>query len=91
MKKLFYSLFIAAAMVACGDDGGEEVVVVEQSTDIAASSFTLESPEGTTFAWTEGSRISLFRSNTNERFAYDAANYRCLTEDYIALLQMQLL
>lgn len=73
MKKLFYSLFIAAAMVACGDDGGEEVVIVEQSTDIAASSFTLESPEGTTFAWTEGSRLSLFRSNTNERFAYDAA------------------
>lgn len=85
MKKLFYSLFIAAAMVACGDDGGEEVVVVEQSTDIAASSFTLESPEGTTFAWTEGSRLSLFRSNTNERFAYDAAGDVFKKEDKLKM------
>ena len=85
MKKLFYSLFIAAAMVACSDDGGEEVVVVEQSTDIAASSFTLESPEGTTFAWTEGSRISLFRSNTNERFAYDAAGDVFKKEDKLKM------
>lgn len=85
MKKLFYSLFIAAAMVACGDDGGEEVVVVEQSTDIAASLFTLESPEGTTFAWTEGSRISLFRSNTNERFAYDAAGDVFKKEDKLEM------
>ena len=85
MKKLFYSLFIAAAMVACGDDGGEEVVVVQQSTDIAASLFTLESPEGTTFAWTEGSRISLFRSNTNERFAYDAAGDVFKKEDKLEM------
>lgn len=85
MKKLFYSLFIAAAMVACGDDGDEVVVVVEQSTDIAASSFTLESPEGTTFAWTEGSRISLFRSNTNERFAYDAAGDVFKKEDKLKM------
>ncbi len=85
MKKLFYSLFIAAAMVACGDDDGEVVVVVEQSTDIAASSFTLESPEGTTFAWTEGSRLSLFRSNTNERFAYDAAGDVFKKEDKLKM------
>lgn len=85
MKKLFYSLFIAAAMVACGDDGDEVVVVVEQSTDIAASSFTLESPEGTTFAWTEGSRLSLFRSNTNERFAYDAAGDVFKKEDKLKM------
>ena len=78
-------MFIAAAMVACGDDGGEEVVVVEQSTDIAASSFTLESPEGTTFAWTEGSRLSLFRSNTNERFAYDAAGDVFKKEDKLKM------
>ena len=78
-------MFIAAAMVACGDDGDEVVVVVEQSTDIAASSFTLESPEGTTFAWTEGSRISLFRSNTNERFAYDAAGDVFKKEDKLKM------
>lgn len=73
MKKLFYSLLIAAAMVACSDNGGDEPQIGPAETDdIAASSFSLESPESNTFAWTDGARISLFRSNTNERFAYDA-------------------
>ena len=73
MKKLLYSFAILIALTGCSSDDPapqQEEPVGEET--IAASNFTLESPAGATFAWQDGSKISLFRSNTNEKFEYRA-------------------
>ena len=73
MKKLLYSFAILIALTGCSSDDPapqQEEEVGEET--IAASNFTLESPAGATFAWQDGSKISLFRSNTNEKFEYRA-------------------
>lgn len=63
------------ALVGCSD-GGDDVVVEPTTGDdaIPASGITVESPEGLSFAWEEGSTISLFRSKTNEKFVYNSAS-----------------
>lgn len=63
------------ALVGCS--GGDDPVVEEPTTGndaIPASGITVESPEGLSFAWEEGSIISLFRSKTNEKFVYNSAS-----------------
>ena len=63
------------ALVGCS--GGDDPVVEEPTTGndaIPASGITVESPEGLSFAWEEGSTISLFRSKTNEKFVYNSAS-----------------
>lgn len=71
------------ALVGCSSD---DDVIQEEETGpvdevIAAASFTLESPASNTFAWVDGSRVSIFRSNVNERFAYSAAEDQFKKED----------
>lgn len=71
------------ALVGCSSD---DDVIQEEETGpvdevIAAASFTLESPASNTFAWVDGSRVSIFRSNVNERFAYSAAENQFKKED----------
>lgn len=63
------------ALVGCS--GGDDPVVEDPTTGndaIPAAGITVESPEGLTFAWEEGSIISLFRSKTNEKFVYNSAS-----------------
>ncbi len=73
MKKLLYSFAILIALTGCSsDDPAPQQEEPAGEETIAASNFTLESPAGATFAWQEGSKISLFRSNTNEKFEYRA-------------------
>ena len=73
MKKLLYSFAILIALTGCSsDDPAPQQEEPEGEETIAASNFTLESPAGATFAWQDGSKISLFRSNTNEKFEYRA-------------------
>lgn len=71
------------ALVGCSSD--DEVINDEPTGPvdevIAAASFTLESPASNTFAWVDGSRVSIFRSNVNERFAYSAAENQFKKED----------
>ena len=63
------------ALVGCSDGGDDVVVETETGDDaIPASGITVESPEGLSFAWEEGSTISLFRSKTNEKFVYNSAS-----------------
>lgn len=71
MKKLFYALFVAAALVGCSDDEGPEVVIVDSATGYTAS---IEAVEGIpTPAFEEGATISVFQSITNERYKLDAS------------------
>lgn len=71
MKKLFYTLFVAAALVACSDDEGPQEVIVESATGYTAS---IEAVEGIpTPAFEEGATISVFQSITNERYKLDAS------------------
>ena len=75
MKKLFYSFAMLIALVGCSDGGDDVVVETETGDDkISATGITVESPEGLSFAWEEGSTISLFRSKTNEKFVYNSAS-----------------
>ena len=75
MKKLFYSFAMLIALVGCSDGGDDPVVEPTTGDDaIPASGITVESPEGLSFAWEEGSTISLFRSKTNEKFVYNSAS-----------------
>ena len=75
MKKLFYSFAMLIALVGCSDGGDDPVVEPTTGNDaIPASGITVESPEGLSFAWEEGSTISLFRSKTNEKFVYNSAS-----------------
>ena len=63
------------ALVGCSDGGDDVVVETETGDDkISATGITVESPEGLSFAWEEGSTISLFRSKTNEKFVYNSAS-----------------
>lgn len=63
------------ALVGCSDGGDDSVVEPTTGDDaIPASGITVESPEGLSFAWEEGSTISLFRSKTNEKFVYNSAS-----------------
>ena len=73
MKKFLYSLLAVATLVSCGGDEGPEVEVVPEGPEtIEASNFTIEATEGLSFAWENESKVSVFRSNTNEKFVYDA-------------------
>ncbi|MBO5860872.1 MAG: hypothetical protein J6Q45_04310 [Alistipes sp.] len=75
MKKLFYSFAMLIALVGCSDGGDDPVVEPTTGDDkISATGITVESPEGLSFAWEEGSTISLFRSKTNEKFVYNSAS-----------------
>lgn len=62
------------ALVGCS--GGDDPVVEPTTGNdaIPASGITVESPGGLSFAWEEGSTISLFRSKTNEKFVYNSAS-----------------
>ena len=77
MKKLFYSFAILMALVGCSKDdttGGNEV-----PTEGVAYTATVEAVQGAgEIAWTEDSKISVFRSIVHERFAYDvtASNFK---------------
>lgn len=77
MKKLFYSFAILMALVGCSEDdttGGNEV-----PTEGVAYTATVEAVQGAgEVAWTEDSKISVFRSIVHERFAYDvtASNFK---------------
>lgn len=63
------------ALVGCSDGGDDPVVEPTTGEDkIPAAGITVESPEGLSFAWEEGSTISLFRSKTNEKFVYNSAS-----------------
>lgn len=63
------------ALVGCSDGGDDPVVEPTTGDDkIPAAGITVESPEGLSFAWEEGSTISLFRSKTNEKFVYNSAS-----------------
>ena len=82
MKKLFYSFAMLIALVGCS--GGDDPVVEEPTTGndaIPAAGITVESPEGLSFAWEEGSTISLFRSKTNEKFVYNSASNEFVKTD----------
>lgn len=67
MKKLFYSLFVAAALVSCSSEA--EVVTKEVETDLTYTA-TIEAVAGHNQTWEEGAAFSLFRSITNEKFVY---------------------
>ena len=86
MKKFLYSLLAVAALVSCSTDNTEDGPVVPEGPEtIAGANFTLESPEGMTFAWENGSKVSVFRSNTNERFAYNAEANEFVKEDNLKM------
>lgn len=70
------------ALVGCSDGGDEPAVEPETGEDkIPAAGITVESPEGLSFAWEEGSTISLFRSKTNEKFVYNSASNEFVKTD----------
>ncbi len=82
MKKLFYSFAMLIALVGCSDGGDDPVVEPTTGDDaIPAAGITVESPEGLSFAWEEGSTISLFRSKTNEKFVYNSASNEFVKTD----------
>lgn len=63
------------ALVGCsGNDEPVDVVPEAGDDKISATGITVESPAGLSFAWEEGSTISLFRSKTNEKFVYNSAS-----------------
>lgn len=70
------------ALVGCSDGGDDPVVEPTTGDDkISATGITVESPEGLSFAWEEGSTISLFRSKTNEKFVYNSASNEFVKTD----------
>lgn len=70
------------ALVGCGGNDEPVDVVPEAGDDkISATGITVESPEGLSFAWEEGSTISLFRSKTNEKFVYNSASNEFVKTD----------
>ncbi len=70
------------ALVGCSDGGDDPVVEPTTGEDkIPAAGITVESPEGLSFAWEEGSTISLFRSKTNEKFVYNSASNEFVKTD----------